>query len=256
MKLRDEDLKKIYQRPRGMKPEGKAACPSEDDILKSFTPEMSEEEKLRIADHVTECGACRWKFEAAREMLKGAKALAAELEGQALSGNETAELHQRALEKIRKLEGGSEKAERKSFSDNLRSFFFQYRYASVVAGLVMVALAAWLVLRSPQAGRDDVMRGREGFVIALESPRGIQEGIPTLFRWRSSREGGEAEVRVLNEELDVIWTSGRVRMTPIEFPAPLAEIIKKDAVYYWKVIVYQDDGRIDESDLQEFRLKS
>ena len=256
MKLRNDDLKTLYRRSLQARPDGKTSCPSEDAILKSFTVEMSEEEKFRIIDHMAGCGACRLKFEAAREILKGAKALAGELEGQSLSGDETAALRQRALEKIRELGRGPQKEEKKSISDRLRIFIFQYRYASVVAGVFMVALAAWLVLKSPQGGRDNVVRGIKEPVIALESPRGIQAEVPALFRWRSPWEGGEAEVRVLNEELDMIWSSGRIRATSLEFPPSLSEIIEREKIHYWKVIVYLDDGRINESDLQEFQLKN
>ncbi len=131
--------------------------------------------------------------------------------------------------------------------------------ALMVLGIVvlgLVVLAAWLVLKSPRAVRDDVMRGKEGNVIALESPQGILAEIPALFRWRSPWPGGEAEVRVLNRELDMVWSSGKIRAASLEFPASLSEIMQKDAVYYWKVIVYLDDGRIKESELQEFKLKS
>lgn len=256
MKLREEDLKTLYQQSTGAKPAGETACPSEDDILKSFTPETSEQDKFRIVDHVAGCDGCRWKFEAAREILKGSNVLAEEFEGQALSASETAALHQLAKEKIRSLEGGPEKAEKKSFVDSLRNFVFQYRYASIVAGLLMVALAAWMVLKFPRPGRDDVLRGREDTAIELETPRGIQAGLPLLFRWRSRWPGGESEVRVMNEELDVVWTSGRIRATSVELPPALSETIKADSVYYWKVIIYLDDGRINESGLQEFKLKN
>ena len=256
MKFRDDDLKALYRRSLQARPDGKTSCPSEDAILKSFTTEMTEEEKFRIIDHVAGCSACRSQFEAAREILKGAKALAGELEGQSLSSDETAALYQKAAEKIRELRGRPQIEKKPSLYGRLRMFFLQYRYASVAAGLFVAALATWLVLKSPQAGREGIMRGTEGFAIMLEAPRGIQAEVPAHFRWRSPWPGGECEVRVLDEKLDVIWTSGKVLATSLEFPASLQGLIKKNSVYYWKVIAYLDDGRINESDLQEFKLKN
>jgi len=256
MKLRADDLKTLYQRSLGTKPDGKAACPSEDVILKSFTPEMSEEEKFRIVDHVAGCGACRSKFEAAREILKGAKALAAELEGQSFSESEAAALRQRALEKIQELEGRSEREKKRSFAESLRIVFFRYRYASVTAGMIMVFLAVWLAVQSPWKKEGAVIRGEGEAAVTLEAPQGIQEKKPSVFQWRPYPGAREYEVRVLDEELDVVWSSGKIKTNSIEFPASLSEAMKREAIYYWKISVYLEGGEVKESHLQEFRLKT
>jgi hypothetical protein len=255
MKVRDEDLRALYPKSLGRKPDEKISCPSEDAILRSFTTEISEEEKLRLIDHVADCAACRPKFQAAREILKGAKTLAAEFEGQSLSESEVTALRRHAQEKLHELEASPNSGKKRSPTKSLKSLFFRYRYASVAAGILMVFLAVLIVVQSTHKVSDTLIRGEAGSAVNLEAPRGIQEMRPSVFRWAPYPGAGEYEVRLMNEKLDVVWTSGKIKTSQVGFPDVLLVTLEKGAVYYWKVSVYLEDGSIVDSQLQQFILK-
>jgi hypothetical protein len=255
MKLRNEDLRKIYQSSEGDTSGVHEACPPVEVLIKSFSPEMNEEEKLQVVDHVTECDYCRWIFEAVREIVKEIKAAASEAGGQPLSESEVTGLKQRAQERIRELEGRFDRGKKTSLLENWRAYLGEHRVASLAAGLFVILLAALLVLKSPLKKGENVLRGEDEPTVNLETPQGLKEKLPVFFRWQAYPGATGYEVKVFDETLDEIWGSGRTTATSLELPASVAETLNKEAVYYWKITVYSDKEIIKESGLQEFKLK-
>lgn len=245
MKLRHDDLKALYRNSVGRKPDEESSCPSDEVILRSFTPEMSEEEKLRLVDHASACAVCGPRFQAAREIMMGAKTLAAEFEGRFVSRSETAELKGRAREKMKRRESPSHR----------KVILFRYRYAWVAAGFIVVFLAAWIAVQSPRKMSDTMIRGETGAAVELETPRGTLEKAPSFFRWTPYPGASEYEIRVLNDRLDAVWASGGIKVNRAALPAAVSEALEKGTVYYWKVTVRLEGGNVVESRLQEFRLK-
>jgi hypothetical protein len=255
MKLSEEDIRKLYQASADEKRRPGDGCPSLDSLLASFSEEASEEEKLRTADHIAGCGPCRRMFETAREILKGAAALAGEAEGATLSEDEAAELKRRAAVRMNELAGYAKPDRSQGHVGRMKAFSFRYRFALVAAGLVMIIAAGLLVLRMPRPESADVFRGEPGPALVLMSPRGVQKMLPQHFQWQPYSEAEEYRVKLLDEELDVVWDSGPIRETSLDFPADLAEGLKRESVYYWKVTAFLADGTTQESDLQEFRIQ-
>jgi hypothetical protein len=255
MRLREKDIRKIYQSSADKKIQSGHSCPSVDALLASFSPETSEEEKLQMADHVAGCGPCRRKFEAAREILKGAAALASEAEGVALTEEEAIGLRQRAAARLNELEERQEAGNLKDPIGRKKTFLFRYRHALMAAGLVMIIAAALIVLRAPQEKDTDAIRGERGPAIVLITPRGLQNTLPLHFQWQPCPAAETYMVKILDERLDVVWDSGPIRVTSLDFPPGPAEGLKQESIYYWKVMVLLNDGTTQESDLQEFRIK-
>ena len=242
MKLSHEDLKKLYRSSCAETSREEGACPPVEFLMSTFLPETSEEDKFRVADHVAGCRSCRAKFELAREILSGAARLTRESEGVALTEAEVSALKQMAAARLRENEKG-------------RSFFFRYRYASAAAGLVMIMAAILLVLRAPLNKDSGALRGEARAAIVLLTPLGVQKALPLHFEWLPYPRAETYEVKVLDEKLDIVWSSGRIRATSLDLPPGPAKGLKMGASYYWKVAVFSDDEILQESGLQSFQLQ-
>jgi hypothetical protein len=242
MKLSHEDLKRLYQSSGAATVKEEGACPSDDLLMSSFLPETSEEDKFRVADHVAGCGSCRAKFELAREILSGAARLARESEGVALTEAEVAGLKQQAAARLREPEKG-------------RSFLFRFRYASAAAGLIMIGVAILLLLRTPQDKDAGAMRGEAAAAVVLLTPHGVQKTLPLRFEWQPYPGAEAYEVKLLDEKLDIVWASGRIRTTSLDLPPGPSEGLKRGAGYYWKVSVFSDNEILQESNLRTFQLQ-
>lgn len=257
MKLRAEDLKRIYQTSRqepSFKTEG---CPSDELLTKSFSAEVSEEEKCKIIDHVTGCASCHWKFEALREIFMGAHEIARSFEGVSLSKEEVRQLKNRAKRKIVMLEKERLGKRGPGFKERVRALFSSHRfkYAPAAVGGLMIILAALFVLRIPQNLRKDIIRGEEEQILELISPKGEIDRPPIIFTWKPYPKAVDYEVRLLDEELNPVWNSEKIQKTEIELPSALLPKMEKGKMFYWKVIADLESGARKESGLQPIKLK-
>lgn len=255
MKLSHEDLKGLYRSSGAKKVNEEGACPSDDFLMSSFLPETSEEVKFRVADHVAGCRSCRAKFEMAREILSETARLTRPSEGVALTEAAVSELKERAAARLREMERRPKPGRAQDFSEKWRVFFFRYRYASTAAGLIMILAAVLLVLRAPWNKGAGALRGEAGEAVVLLAPNGVQKGLPLRFEWQPYPGAETYELKVLDERLDIVWTSGRIRATSLALPPGPAEGLKRGAVYYWKVSVASSGETVRESDLWSFELQ-
>jgi hypothetical protein len=255
MKLSHEDLKGLYRSSGARKADEEGACPSDDVLMSSFLPETGEEVKFRVADHAAGCRSCRAKFEMAREILAETARLTRPSEGVALTEAEVSELKERAAAKLRKMERRPKPGSAQDFSEQWRAFFFRYRYASTAAGLIMILAAVLLVLRAPWNKDAGAMRGESGTAVVLLAPRGGQKALPLRFEWQPYPGAEAYEVKLLDEKLDIVWASGRIRATSIGLPPGPAEGLKRETGYYWKVSAFSGDRILQESELRSFRLQ-
>jgi hypothetical protein len=257
MKLRAEDLKRNYQTSRQEPSFKNEECPSDELLLKSFSAEVSEEEKFKIIDHVTGCAFCHWKFEALRRILNGTGEIAKELEGISLSGKEVSQLQAVARSKIQGLERRRQEKKNLGLKTRFPSFFAfrAVRYVSAAAGLLIVILAAFLLLKTPPSLKQDIARGPADQTLELIAPKGEVRDFPLLFKWRPFPEAQEYEVKLMDEELTDIWKSDRIKAAKVELPRDQFQRMDKEKTYYWKVIVHLKAGTTKESGLQEFMLR-
>jgi hypothetical protein len=257
MKLRAEDLKRIHQTSRQEPSFKNGECPSDELLIKSFSAEASEEEKLATIDHVTGCASCHWKFEAIRQILSGTGKIAKELEGLSLSEKEVSQLQEVARNKIQ----GLEKQRREKKNLGLKTIFSSFlasralKYVSAAAGLLIVFLAAFLFLKTPPSLKRDIARGTSDQALELIAPRGEVKSFPLFFKWRPYPKAQEYEVKLLDEELTDIWKSDRIKAIEVELPQGQFERMEKEKTYYWKVVVHLKAGTAKESGLQEFKLR-
>jgi hypothetical protein len=257
MKLRAEDLKRIYKRSRQESSFKNGGCPSDELLIKSFSAEVSEEEKLATIDHVTRCASCHWKFEALRQILRGTGEIAKELEGLSLSAKEVSQLQEVAKNKIQGLEKRRQQKKIPWRKTRFQSFLASraLKYVSAAAGLLIVVLAAFLILKTPPNLKQDIARGPADQTLELIAPKGEVRDFPLFFKWRPYPKAQEYEVKLLDEELTDNWKSDRIKAIEVELPQGQFERMEKEKTYYWKVVVHLKAGTAKESGLQEFKLR-
>ncbi len=257
MKLRAEDLKRIYKRSRQESSFKNGGCPSDELLMKSFSAEVSEEEKFKIIDHATGCASCHWKFEALREIFMGTKEIARSFEGVSLSKEEVQQLKDKAKSKIFELEKQRLEKPGPGLKEKVQAFFSskRFKYVPAAAGILMIILAALFILRIPRNFKEDLVRGDEEQILELISPKGDIDRPPIVFAWKLYPKAVEYEVRLLDEELNPAWNSEKTQKTEIELPSAVLPQLEKGKMFYWKVIANLESGARKESGLQPFKLK-
>ncbi len=257
MELQDKDLKKYYQASLNKNPLHKKGCPDSDALVRSFSEEISENEKIQIIDHITTCRLCYKKFETVRQILKGSKNLAQRFEGVPLSEAEMDELKQKAQAQIHELERHDISRKKPNLGKKIAVFFRlnpALKYASAVAAICVVVAAAIVLFKTPQSVKYEILRGIREKTILLISPRGEVEEFPLAFEWEPFIEAKEYQVMLLDEELTPIWASSRTEKTEMPIPSAVQYKLLKEKTYYWKVVIFLADGTRKESALQDFKL--
>lgn len=254
-----EDLKKLYQSSLDPNRTAAKGCPDEDMIIESFLSKLSESEKYRVVDHISECSVCSQKFAIVREIFNEGKKMAAEFEGMSLSEEETKKLKDIARANIKKLER-PDRSDRGTTSKQTSLFLLwqktAFKYATALAGLVVIAVVVILLFRVPHMDLDDTVRGIQADIIQLTNPKGDLTEIPRMFEWSSVEGAAEYRVVLLNEELIEVWVSEKIQKTSLKLPELHFDKMKSGKMYYWKVIVFLNDGGTTESRLQEFEIKT
>jgi len=257
MELQDKDLKKYYQVSLSKNPLHKKGCPDSDALIRSFSEETSENEKIQVIDHITTCGLCYKKFEAVRQILKGSKNMALRFEGMPLSEADVKELKQRAQDRIHELERHEISMPKPSFGEKIIGFFRlkpALSYASAVAAICIMIAAAIILFKVPPSIKDETLRGSEKETIQMISPIGELEKFPLSFKWKALPEVKEYQIVLLDEELNRIWTSEKTEKTEMLIPSAVQNKLRKEKTYYWKVVIFLEDGTRKESELQNFRV--
>jgi len=257
MDIQDKALKKYYRASLSKNPPHKKGCPDSDVLIRSFSKEMSETEKIQIIDHVTTCGPCYKKFEAVRQILKGSKNMAERFEGVSLSEADVKELKQRAQARLREFEMHDISIQKLGFSEKIFGFFRlkpALRYASAVAAICIMVAAVIILFKIPPSIEDETLRGIKKESILLISPRGEIKEFPLAFEWEPFAEAKEYQIVLLDEELTRIWTSEKTEKTEMRVPPAVQNKLQKERTYYWKIVILLENGIQKESDLQEFTL--
>jgi hypothetical protein len=258
MKWENQDLKKLYQSSLDNKQTVDQGCPDDDAIIQSFSPILSESEKNEIVDHISECSLCREKFTIAQQVFSEGKKMAADLEGMSLSEEETEELNKIARVKIKEMERPKHIAAGVSVKPRSLFWLWQktaFKYATILAGFVIIVLVTFFLLKAPYISVEDTVRGVQDDIILLTNPKGDLTEIPQEFEWNPVQGATGYRVVLLDEELSEVWVSEKIPQTSLKLSQLLFEAIKRGRLYYWKVIVFSSDGGTRESGLQEFEVK-
>lgn len=257
MELKDKDLKDLYQSHIKENPPHQTGCPDVGVLIQSFSTEMSENEKIKVIDHISSCGECYEKFEIVRQILKESKKLTDQFKGLLLSETEVQELKQKALDRIHEFETSGDTEKKASFLEKFIATFkakSAYKYATAIAGVFIVALAALFVFKIPQTLQESALRGEKLKSVLLIFPQGELTELPTKFKWSSVPGAKEYQVVLLDDELTRLWNSEKTEKNEMPIPSEVQNKLQRAKIFYWKVVLLFGDGTKKESDLQEFRL--
>ncbi len=257
MDMKDTDLKKYYQASLKENPPLGSECPDLEVIIRSFSKESRESEKIKVVDHISVCGLCYKKFEAVRQILRESKNLAEQFEGLTLSEAEVGELKQRAVNRIRELGVTAVHQRKSSFSDKLSALFkqkFPLKFATAVAAIFIIFAVAIVLLKIPQNIKEDRLRGSREVRIQMVSPKDEIQVLPLAFEWQPVSGAKKYQVVLLDDELTRIWTSGMINETKVAIPPEIRNSFLQEKDYYWKVVISYGDNTQIESDLQKFTL--
>ena len=255
MDFEEKDLKGLYRSFVEENPPHRKGCPDVEEITRSFSAEMSENEKIHIIDHISSCGKCYKNFEIVRQILKESKNLADQFVGVSLSETEIRELKRKAQDRTYELEKKERVRKQAGFIKTFIRLFQNksaIKYAAVVTGIFIIALAAFFVSKIPQNLQESEIRGEKQEGIRLISPKGDLRERPTRFQWEAVPGAKEYQVVLLDSELTRLWESEKTESQEIPFP-PGIQIGLKKKIYYWKLVCYMEGGTKTQSELQEFR---
>lgn len=256
MKLNEIELKKMVQGlPPAADTKGKN-CPSDDEIIESFTGNVEKTKKLALVDHLFRCRTCFEKFSALKEIFNQSQAITKNLSGIGFSRQEAALLKQKGTEKIRQLQQARKRS--KGISRKQIGILFSkplYRYFSMAALFLLCVIGGILVVNSFFSSPRAVFRGDYQTLLQLREPQGLIIQSSIDFKWKPMQKLAEYQVCVMDEELTRFWKSDRVNTTEIRLPAEMYEQIIGGKLYYWKVTAFLPDGTTKESNLTSFELK-
>ncbi len=255
MDMKDADLRKYYQASLKENPPQLNECPDLEIIIRSFSKESNESEKIKVVDHISACGMCYKKFEAVRQILKETKNLSEQFEGLSLSETEVRELKQRAQKRISEIIPGDIPEKKMSYREKLSSFLKAkpaWKFATALAALFIMAAAVVILLKLPRSTEEGRLRGSEEEKIQLIYPRGETQGLPLAFEWQPVSGAKEYQVVLLDEELTRVWTSEKTDQTNTSIPLAIRNTFIQEKIYYWKVMADYEDSTQKESDLQKF----
>ena len=258
MKVENQDLKKIYQSCMDHNRSTDQECPDNDKIIQSFSPTLSESEKNRIVDHISECSLCAKKFAIVRQVFGEGKKIAVGLEGISLSDEETKELKEIAKVKIKEIERPKLGNRGTTFKPRSLLLLWQktaFKYATALTGLVIIIVVVFFLLKAPHIGMEDTVRGMQDDIIQLKNPEGSLNSIPRVFKWNPVPGAAGYQVKLLDEELIEVWMSEKTQKTSLKLLPTQFEAIENSKIYYWKIIIFSSDGSTRESHLQEFEIK-
>ena len=257
MEMEDNDLKEYYQSLLRKNPPHKKGCPDIEALTRSFSEEMSENEKIRVIDHISACGLCYKKFETISQILKESKTLKDQFEGVSLSETEVRELKQRAQNRINEIKAHDVSRLKLSFGQKIAALFklkSPLKYATAIAAVFIMAVAVLILLKIPQSIKEETLRGIKKESIKMISPRGEVKEFPLTFEWEPFAGSREYQIVLLDDELTRIWTSEKVDRTKMPIPSEVQNRLQVEKTHYWKVVILLQDGTQRESDLQEFTL--
>jgi hypothetical protein len=262
MKIKNEqNLKDLYNLLIKNKPVNgkKKNCPKADTLIEAFSKERKEKEKLDIIDHITKCPTCLDIFNTIREFFKEGEKIAAKLDKGIVSNHEMTELKQAAKNNIKEIETKSLLTKKTDYKEKPELFFgrkWPVKYAALAAGILVLAVSIVLFMQTKEKNSRQILRGQSKEDVRLIAPKGEVSKSQIVFQWSSTSRSLKYKIVLLDEELSEVWLSNKTSTTTIKLPGNVFHKMKKGKIYFWKVIMYLKDKSIDESNLQEFNLKS
>jgi hypothetical protein len=219
-------------------------CPSKDEIIRFFEEGAAEGREQEFLSHVLSCPECLTVFEATREIRSRGEEILWGLEGLDLRSRETRKrLQKRARREIAHLRGSRRRKKRASL-----------RWVGIPAiGAALVLLILFAIIPSVKtSGHGDVERNGEATEIGLLQPRGSVSRAALSFRWTSRPEVRSCRLEIYDRSLEPVYQAGPLGGDFFLLPEGALALIRKNEVYFWKIVATLQDNQPVESDFAKF----
>ncbi len=222
-------------------------CPSKGAIVRFFEDTASERDGRRLLDHVRSCPECRTVFDAVREIRSRSGEILGGLEGLDLRGPGTRRrLRDEARREILRLRGIRRPKRRQAL-----------RWIGLPAVGAALALIAWFAV-VPNIGTrrtNALERNVSPLEIGLLRPRGTVPASALTFAWTPQPGARSYSLEIFDRTLEPVYLSGPIGAAAFSLPEDAAALIRKDEVYFWKIVAAFDDSRTIQSEFAKFVLQ-
>jgi hypothetical protein len=222
-------------------------CPSKDEIIGFFetTAPSGDGRKLRV--HVLSCPECLAVFEAAKEIQSQSLGILRGLDGLDLHSREARDrLRKKARQEILLLRRSRRPKRRNSL-----------RWISVPAvGAALALLAVFVIVPNIGTRRTSGLeRNVSPLEIGLLRPRGTIPASALSFKWTRRPEVQSYRLEIYDRSLEPVYQSGPLSSDTFSPPEDAAALIRKNEVYFWKIVAVFKDNQTIESEFARFILQ-
>ena len=222
-------------------------CPSTDEIIRFFEETASEGEGRKLLAHVLSCPECLAVFEAAKEIRSQSQEILRGLDGLDLQSREARDrLRKKARREILLLRRSRRPKRRNSF-----------RWIGIPAvGTALALLIMFVIVPNIGTRRTSGLeRNVSPMEIGLLRPKGTIPASALSFAWTPPPEVRSFRLEIYDRSLEPVYQSGPLSSDRFSLPQEAAGLLRKNEVYFWKIIAVVKDDQTIESEFARFILQ-
>ncbi len=244
MKINTDDLIEIYRSYiQEQVPQSRKKCPSLEAIINLFTTPGSTHKKGKIVDHLTSCRYCAQEFGFSLEIFRK--------EGMFL---EEIDRFVPQRERLQADQKGKKIAHIFRWPAALNSRPY-WKYAVMFLSTIMAVATVILVINQFIITPKNIERGRTPGQIHLLAPaQGKAHKAPLIFKWKLAGKFDYCTMEIFDEALSPVWKSPRIYKDSYQLPSEIEAKIQENRIYYWMTSISLVDGKVIESNLENFTL--
>jgi hypothetical protein len=225
MKLKEEELKGLYQRQTARPAPERTSCPTGETLVRAFAGQLNQAEDEIVTNHLIVCSDCAQEY----RLLHSLHPLAEQLAG---TPSESADAEKAAVAPAAWLARIRARWEQLAWAPQWRAAVLVATVAVAVGGSV----ALWQWERSGEPTPQ--YRGELSLMTNVEpSHQAVLDQAPRQLVWPAVQSAERYQVVLYDAELTVIWESPRVASTSVILPEPERQQLRRGQRYYWRVIV-------------------
>jgi len=222
-------------------------CPSKDEIIRFFEKTAPEGDGRKLLAHVLSCPECLAVFEAAKEIRSQSQGILRGLDGLDLHSREARNrLRKKACQEILLLRRSRRPKRRHSL-----------RWISVPAvGAALALLTVFVIVPNIGTRRTSGLeRNVSPLEIGLLRPRGTIPASALSFKWTRRPEVQSYRLEIYDRSLEPVYQSGPLSSDTFSPSEDAAALIRKNEVYFWKIVAVFKDNQTIESEFARFILQ-
>jgi len=238
MKINTDELKKLYRAYISENiPLSRRRCPSTKKILKLFTSNLSEKQKIKTIDHISHCYPCSQEFEFILNTKRQEKKLIDEI------GNL---LHPEA--------GATS-----SIIDAKKRYRFFYprlswKFISLLASLTIITASLFVIIFLFNQHQKEYRSIYQKSIRLIQPLNDKYSKSSLIFEWEETKNADYYLLELFDQSLMPIWKSKKIHRNKIFLTQKILDDLKENNMYFWMVTAYFPDGKKIESRIEDFIL--